>query len=100
MVGDKDLNLYKELNSNEQLANAIWQVAKQQGYTQFIPETKHRLIDDHLPFVQLGIPAVDIIDFDYPYWHTTQDTLDKVSAESLVAVGNTLKIWLTSQPLP
>ena len=100
MVGDKNLNLYKELNSDDEISSQIWQVAAQNGYPQFVPEAKHRIIDDHLPFVQLGIPAVDIIDFDYPYWHTTQDTLDKVSEESLTAVGNTLLIWLTSHPLP
>ena len=49
------------------------------------------MLDDHSPFLQAGIPAVDIIDFDYPYWHTVQDTADKVSAESLQAVGATLR---------
>jgi Zn-dependent M28 family amino/carboxypeptidase len=52
------------------------------------------MLDDHIPFRDAGIPAVDIIDFDYPYWHTTGDTLDKVSAESLHAVGDTLLAWL------
>jgi len=52
------------------------------------------MLDDHIPFLQRGIPAVDIIDFDYPYWHTTQDTPDKVSTESLKAVGDTLQAWL------
>jgi glutaminyl-peptide cyclotransferase len=54
--------------------------------------------DDHTPFLEAGIPAVDIIDFDYPYWHTTQDTPDKVSAESLQAVGDTLWNWVVGQP--
>ena len=52
------------------------------------------MLDDHTPFLQVGIPAVDIIDFDYPYWHTTEDTADKVSAESLEAVGETLLKWI------
>jgi len=52
------------------------------------------MIDDHTPFLERGIPAVDIIDFDYPYWHTTADTLDKVSAESLVRVGRVLETFL------
>jgi glutaminyl-peptide cyclotransferase len=47
------------------------------------------MLDDHTPFLEAGIPAIDIIDFDYPYWHTVQDTPDKVSAESLKAVGET-----------
>jgi Zn-dependent M28 family amino/carboxypeptidase len=52
------------------------------------------LIDDHLPFAQAGIPAVDIIDFDYPYWHTVDDTADKASPESLMRVGRMLEVWL------
>ena len=48
------------------------------------------MIDDHLPFIELGIPTSLLIDFDYPYWHTQADTMDKVSAESLKAVGQTL----------
>jgi Zn-dependent M28 family amino/carboxypeptidase len=52
-------------------------------------------MDDHVPFLRRGIPAVDIIDFDYPYWHTTRDTPDKVSAESLERVGRVLEWWLT-----
>jgi Zn-dependent M28 family amino/carboxypeptidase len=55
------------------------------------------MIDDHSPFLQAGIPAVDIIDFDYPYWHTSADTLDKVSAQSLQAVGETLWAWLVAK---
>jgi Zn-dependent M28 family amino/carboxypeptidase len=66
-----------------------------QGYEQnFIPEPKYSIIDDHAPFLQAGIPAVDIIDFDYPYWHTTSDTIDKISADSLEAVGATLQEWI------
>jgi Zn-dependent M28 family amino/carboxypeptidase len=55
------------------------------------------MLDDHTPFVQAGIPAVDIIDFDYPYWHTVQDTPDKVSPESLDTVGETLFVWVVQQ---
>jgi Zn-dependent M28 family amino/carboxypeptidase len=51
-------------------------------------------LDDHIPFVQAGIPSVDIIDIDYPHWHTTADTADKVSVDSLQAVGATLFEWL------
>jgi glutaminyl-peptide cyclotransferase len=98
MIGDADLNIYKERNSNPELTDEIWQVAKGLGYeSKFIPEYRHSMTDDHLPFVQAGIPAVDIIDFDYPYWHTVQDTPDKVSAESLQAVGETLYTWIKQQ---
>ncbi len=94
MLGDKNLDIYMEKNSNPQLNNQIWAVAKELGYNQFIPTYKYAIIDDHLPFIESGIPAVDIIDIDYPYWHTTQDTLDKISADSLKAVGDTIFTWL------
>ena len=98
MIGDADLNIYKELNSNPDLMDEIWQVAKGLGYeSKFIDEYRHSMTDDHIPFVQADIPAVDIIDFDYPYWHTIQDTPDKVSAESLQAVGETLYTWIKQQ---
>ena len=98
MIGDADLNIYKERNSNPELTDAIWAAAKGLGYeNKFIPEYKHSMLDDHTPFLQAGIPAVDIIDFDYPYWHTVQDTPDKVSAESLQAVGETLHTWVMQQ---
>jgi Zn-dependent M28 family amino/carboxypeptidase len=94
MVGDKDLNIYMEQNSDLTLSAEIWSQAAQLGYSQqFIPSPKYRMLDDHTPFLNAGIPAVDIIDFDYPYWHTSADTPDKVSAESLQAVGDTLLAW-------
>ncbi len=98
MIGDADLNIFKEYNSNPELTDEIWSVAKELGYeSKFIPEYKHSMIDDHTPFLEAGIPAVDIIDFDYPYWHTVQDTPDKVSAESMQAVGETLHAWVIQQ---
>jgi len=98
MIGDADLNIYKERNSNPDLTDEIWAVAKELGHeSKFIPEYKHSMLDDHTPFLEAGIPAVDIIDFDYPYWHTVQDTPDKVSAESLQAVGETLRTWVMQQ---
>lgn len=94
MVGDADLQIYYEKNSKQELMEEIWQMAKQLGYDSFIPQEKYAILDDHTPFLRLGIPSVDIIDFDYPYWHTTDDTLDKMSAESLEQVGRTLQAWL------
>jgi Zn-dependent M28 family amino/carboxypeptidase len=96
MVGDADLQLYYEQNSDPDLRADIWATAAWLGYDQFIPEPKFSMLDDHTPFLEAGIPAVDIIDFDYPYWHTTADTADKISAESLEAVGATLLAWLTA----
>lgn len=97
MIGDSNLNIYKEYNSDTKLIREIWHQAENLGYTDyFIPEYKYHIYDDHVPFLELGIPAIDIIDFDYPYWHTTNDTLDKVSAESLQIVGDTIYHWLMS----
>jgi len=98
MIGDKDLNIFYENNSNEAISQELWAEAARAGYgEQFIQRFKHSMLDDHTPFLQAGIPAVDIIDFDYPYWHTTADTLDKVSAASLEAVGITVENWLESR---
>jgi glutaminyl-peptide cyclotransferase len=95
MVGDSDQNIYIERNSNQGLVDELWTVAESLGYIdRFIPEAKYSMTDDHTPFLQKGIPAVDIIDFDYAYWHTISDTPDKVSAESLQAVGETLGTWI------
>jgi len=76
----------------------IWQVAKNLGYENiFLNQPGYSMIDDHTPFLEAGIPAIDIIDFDYPYWHTTQDTPDKVSADSLEIIGETLSAWLSTR---
>ena len=100
MIGDADLNIYFEKNSDAQIAAQIWAQAAKLGYGEaFIPVPKYRLLDDHIPFIEAGIPAVDIIDFDYPYWHTTADTADKVSAASLQAVGETLLAWIAEESL-
>ncbi len=94
MVGDDDLQLYYEWNSDHELAQEIWRIASGQGHAAFIQTERYSLIDDHTPFLNAGIPAVDIIDFDYPYWHTTEDTMDKISASSLEQVGRTLQQWV------
>jgi glutaminyl-peptide cyclotransferase len=98
MLGDKNLNIYMEENSNRDINTEIWATAKELGYSQFIPEYKYAIIDDHLPFIEAGIKAADIIDINYAYWHTTQDTLDKISAASLKVVGDTVLMWLEQYP--
>ncbi len=73
----------------------LWAIAARLGYSaQFIPQFKWSMDDDHTPFLRRGIRAVDVIDFDYPYWHTVQDTADKVSPDSLERVGRVMKTWL------
>ncbi len=97
MVGDADQQFFWERNSDQQLREAIWDVANRLGFRDvFIPLEKYAIIDDHLPFIRKGIPAVDIIDFDYAYWHTTADTVDKVSADSLGRVGQVVQAWVQS----
>lgn len=99
MIGDADQQMYYDTNSTPALSAELWAVAAQLGYSQqFIPLPRYAMLDDHTPFLELGIPAVDIIDFDYPYWHTTEDTLDKVSAASLERVGRTVETYLESPP--
>jgi Zn-dependent M28 family amino/carboxypeptidase len=95
MVGDSDQQFYWEANSDPALRGEIWSEAAGLGYAgEFHPEVRYSMIDDHTPFLDLGLPSVDIIDFDYPYWHTAQDTLDKLSPQSLERIGRTLEAWL------
>jgi glutaminyl-peptide cyclotransferase len=96
MVGDADLQIFLERNSDPMLSQSIWNQAAEFGYEDvFVPISKHAILDDHSPFLNIGVPAVLIIDIEYPYWHTTSDTSDKVSAESMQVVGNVLLAWLT-----
>jgi Zn-dependent M28 family amino/carboxypeptidase len=97
MVGDKNLNIFIERSSDQELVAEIWGVAEELGHVEFINQPKYHLIDDHTAFLLEGISAVDIIDFDYPYWHTVEDTLDKVSSSSLQIVGETIFTWLVSK---
>jgi len=95
MVADNDQQFYWEGNSDPALRQEIWATAGDLGYgKEFIPSLRYTMLDDHIPFRDLGIPSVDIIDFDYPYWHTTGDTLDKISAASLERIGRMIEVWL------
>ncbi len=90
MVGDKQLTLPIEQNSYKAapaLVDYIWDTAQKFRFTAFERRVGYSISDDHLPLIQAGIPTVDIIDFDYPYWHTSADTPDKCSATSLYVVG-------------
>ncbi|MEO0156065.1 MAG: M28 family peptidase [candidate division WOR-3 bacterium] len=86
MVGDKNLQIYKEGNSTKffpALVDSIWEIGMIEAPGVFIPTIKYFIIDDHMPLIKYGIRAIDIIDFDYPYWDTPFDTIDKCSKESL-----------------
>ena len=90
MVGDKDLTLPIEANSwnaNRAFTAAIWQRAAALGLAPFQQRVGPAIMDDHVPLINVGIPMVDIIDFDYPYWHTLEDTVDKCSPKSLEVVA-------------
>jgi Zn-dependent M28 family amino/carboxypeptidase len=101
MVGDRDQQIYYERNSDPELTARIMAVASDLGYADaFIPACRYSILDDHTPFLRLGIPAVDLIDFDYPHWHTTGDTLDKIDAKSLERVGRTLEAFLENLSEP
>jgi glutaminyl-peptide cyclotransferase len=97
MVGDADLNIFLERNSDPALSAEIWGQAASLGYEDlFISSQKFDMIDDHIPFLEKGINTVLIIDFDYPYWHRSTDTVDKVSSQSLQVVGEILWTWIVS----
>ncbi len=76
------------------LVNAIWTIAEAAGHEAFVRTSRGYITDDHLPFIQQGIPAIDIIDLPHPEWHTTEDTPDCCSADSLYQVGDTLLRYL------
>ena len=95
MVGDIDQQIYFDGNSDRALSQRIWTIAAQLGYGDyFIPQVRYTMMDDHVPFLGRGIPSIDVIDFDYQYWHTVADTADKVSPDSLERVGDTLQVFL------
>jgi len=87
MIGDKNLNIRQETNSTASLRKLFWSTAAELGYQAYFPNEAISTDDDHMPFIKMGAPAIDIIDFDYPPWHTDTDTMDKLSAKSLEIVG-------------
>jgi Zn-dependent M28 family amino/carboxypeptidase len=94
MIGQKNLQIPMEANSKlrcPDLVQRVWDAAKSAGAQNvFVPQTDYSIDDDHVPLLKAGIPCIDLIDFNYAYWHTLDDTPDKCSPESLGAVGRTL----------
>jgi Zn-dependent M28 family amino/carboxypeptidase len=88
MIADRDLRIKKDTNSTIWLTNMIWDAARRVGHSAYFPGESTQIDDDHIPFLQAGIPAVDIIDLEFPAWHTPADTLDAVSARSMQIVGD------------
>jgi Zn-dependent M28 family amino/carboxypeptidase len=96
MVGDRDLGIHVEGNSAERAANLVQLVldgARETRAKSFFPDVGFTMVDDHLPLIEAGLPTVDIIDFDYPAWHTRADLPDRVSAASLAEVAR-VAAWL------
>jgi Zn-dependent M28 family amino/carboxypeptidase len=90
MIADRDLRIRRDLNSTRWLTDMVWEAAQRLNQTSVFVSESTTIEDDHLPFVAAGVPSVDIIDLEYPAWHTAQDTLDAVSARSMQIVGDVL----------
>ena len=103
MVADADLAIWQEVNSltwpdTRPVVEGLWEVAARLGVRQFVARPRHTVDDDHVPLRNIArIPTADVIDFDYPAWHTTRDTADACSGESLGAVGRVVLEWLREQ---
>jgi glutaminyl-peptide cyclotransferase len=91
MIGDADLNIERDESSTPWLEDLVYQAATRLGYQSHFFARTIPMTDDHAPFLERGVPSVDLIDFNYGYgnvfWHTTQDTVDKLSPKSLDIVG-------------
>jgi glutaminyl-peptide cyclotransferase len=94
MIGDADLNIDRDENSTPWLEAVVYQSASRLGYQSHFFARDNQVTDDHIPFMQKGVPCADLIDFDYGYnnvfWHTPQDTVDKLSPKSLEITGKTI----------
>jgi len=90
MVADRDLRMKRDLNSTPWLTDIVWEAARREKLGDSFSSEATRIEDDHLPFIEAGVPAVDLIDLEYAPWHTAGDTLDAVSARSLQVVGDVL----------
>lgn len=102
MIGDKNLAIYMEKNSRRfarTVTGSVWGAARRIGVREFIAREKHEVSDDHLPLNKIAqIPTCDIIDFDYKYWHTTQDVPENCSGKSVATVARVLLKWMTQIP--
>jgi Zn-dependent M28 family amino/carboxypeptidase len=87
MIGDRDLGILQEWNSAAGLRKLVWQAAADLGFQRHFLNSAAAIEDDHIPFLRQGVQALDLIDFDYPPWHTAGDTMDKLSLNSFNVVG-------------
>lgn len=102
MIGDRDLDIFMEKTSLRlapSVTRSVWAAAKSVGVREFHSSARYEINDDHLPLNEIArIPTCDVIDFDYPYWHTASDVPNRCSGASLVKVGRVLMHWLTESP--
>jgi glutaminyl-peptide cyclotransferase len=100
MIAGKDLKLHPDIESSVRagaLVDEVWTIAKELGIAEFDPEPKHEVRDDHLAFLNAGIPAADLIDFDYIHWHRLSDVPQNCSGESMAKVAAVTVEWLKRQ---
>lgn len=90
MIADKDLQIKRDLNSTPWLTDIVWAAAQRQNLARYFSPDRVQIEDDHLPFMMVGVPSVDLIDLEYPAWHTELDDLERVSARSMQVVGDVL----------
>jgi hypothetical protein len=88
MIADRNLGIRRDTQSTPWLNELIWRTARDLGHADVFLNAETTVEDDHIPFLEAGIPSVDIIDLEYPAWHTPEDTLDRVSARGLQVVGD------------
>lgn len=88
IVGSRNLRIKRESNSTKALTDLVWRTAARLGYSAIFVNESTPIEDDHLSFLKRDVPCVDVIDLEIPYWHTPQDTLDKISSKSLAIVGH------------
>src|SRR6266705_3485512 len=99
MVGDRSLGITLPADSPAEIARGIFAAAEALKLRNYFTYLGRELIDDHAPLNAIGIPMIDIIDFDYPWWHTADDTMDKISAQSLQIVGSVALYYLSELAL-
>ncbi len=95
MVGDRALGITLPADSPAEIARNLFSAAEALKLRNYFTYLGRELLDDHVPLNAIGIPTIDIIDFDYPWWHTADDTMDKISAQSLQIVGSVALYYLS-----
>ncbi len=95
MVGDRSLDVTFPADSPSEIARDIFSAAEALKLRSYFTYLDREMIDDHSPLNAIGIPTIDVIDFDYPWWHTAGDTIDKISPKSLQIVGSVALYYLS-----